>query len=153
MLVWLFVEGLSQRADVAGQVVLLHHGVGPNLLQQFILLQHLSAILDQRQQNLEGFKVEWHNLPVARQDVFDRVHAKRAKLIEWRGLLSLRSVHNFSEVFRITYNFSEVIRQPQRLCIQLPSIYSQPKPANAFEQLCGAEYVRAARTGAPPAFG
>jgi hypothetical protein len=49
-------------------------------------------------------------------------------------LLSLRSVHNFSGVFRTTDNFSEVIRPPQRLRIQLPSIYSQPKPANVFEQ-------------------
>src|SRR5262245_44307740 len=110
-------------------------------------------MLDQRQQNLDGFEVERHILPVPREHVSDRIHAKRTILIEWRGLLSLGSVHNFSGVVRITYNFSEVIRQPQRLCIQLPSIYSQPKPANTFEHPRGAEYVRAARTGAPLAFG
>ena len=69
-------EQLAQRPDVHFEVVLGHHHVGPDAVQQFVLADHAVALLDQGEQQVEGARAELDGRVIGQQLALRRLQAK-----------------------------------------------------------------------------
>src|SRR6185503_20301134 len=74
-------EQLAQVRYVRREVALLNDSLAPDPLHQLVLVQHLSAPLDQRQKSVELLREQLDRLAVAQQEVLLRVQTKGAELV------------------------------------------------------------------------
>ncbi len=61
------LQHLAQSGDVHRKVRLLDEGVGPDLLQQFVLGDEMSAVADEDDEQIEGLARQRDRFPVAQQ--------------------------------------------------------------------------------------
>src|SRR5262245_26706264 len=107
----MFVEDFPQGGDMAGEIVFLHHGIGPNLLHNFVFLHHLPAMPDQKEQQFEGLQADWNDLSLPQQDRLLRINEERAELVETCGGLVLYRFHSYSGTFQVRFkNFSGIFQ-------------------------------------------
>jgi hypothetical protein len=62
-----FPERLAKPAHVETQASLIDHGVGPDLLDQLPLSDHLTGTADEQYQYVQGAPAERDGLPILRQ--------------------------------------------------------------------------------------
>jgi hypothetical protein len=66
---------------VADQVVLLDYRIGPDLPHEIILLDYPPSMTDQKEQYLERFQTERHNLTVPHQHRLFHIREEWTKLV------------------------------------------------------------------------
>ena len=77
---WALIECPAQYRNALRQVVLVHEGVRPDVLQQFVLGDHAARVAHQVQQHIEGAAVQPNLRIVAPQCAVLRVDAKLTEL-------------------------------------------------------------------------
>ena len=81
-------ESFPEQGNILGQIAFLDEGVRPHPLHQVVFFDYVTAMLNQREENVENFGGQGDGFPVAQQHTLDRVQAKAAKLIEMTLLLA-----------------------------------------------------------------
>ncbi len=111
MLVRLLVQRFAQVRDVRRQVPFLNNRVRPDLPHQLVFIEHLAAVLDQRQKCVELLREQFDGRALAEQEAFLRVEAEVAKLVNVLVLLTHRRFHKFQEIPRGISRTSHVLFQ------------------------------------------
>ena len=79
MLVLLFPEDLSQRRNVNRKVVFLNELVFPNHVEQLVFREDFTAVLDQREKQIERFGLQRNCFTVAKKQPAVRIKLEFAK--------------------------------------------------------------------------
>src|SRR5262245_44302089 len=71
-----FTESFSEQVDVLCEIAFFDHTVGPDELYQLFLLQHLSTVLNQRNQRVYGLGRQRQRLAIAQEQAIRYVYAE-----------------------------------------------------------------------------
>ncbi|HET7348597.1 MAG TPA: hypothetical protein VFJ10_14775 [Acidobacteriaceae bacterium] len=78
---WSFPKLPAQQEDVLREIPFFDVAVGPDCLNQYLLADNLSAVLDERQERLEGLEGNRYDAAIDRQNHLLRAEQKRAERI------------------------------------------------------------------------
>src|SRR5262249_45979659 len=73
-----FTESFSEQVDVLCEVAFLDHAVGPDELHQLFFIQHLSTVLNQRDQSVYGLRRQRQRLAITQEQAVRYVYAEGA---------------------------------------------------------------------------
>src|SRR5262247_1957283 len=73
-----FTESFSEQVDVLCEVAFFDHGIGPDELHQLFFIQHLSTVLNQREQRVYGLRRQRERLAITQEQAIRYIYAKWA---------------------------------------------------------------------------
>jgi hypothetical protein len=76
----------AQHENVLAEIGLLHEGVRPDGLQEFLFGDHFAAAAHQHQERVECLRRDGDGPPFAEEDLLVGVHAKRSEFVHDLGI-------------------------------------------------------------------
>src|SRR5215471_12924751 len=74
-------QRLSKKRNILRETTFFNKAVRPKPLHQFFFSKQAPAVFDKRQEHIECFRCERHNLPLPKQQALLRVEAERAEFV------------------------------------------------------------------------
>lgn len=78
----MFAKSFAECRDMAREIVFFDDCIGPDQLEQSVLLDNLAAPLDQDEQNLERFERQYNRNAIATKTARHRIGDDRAECIK-----------------------------------------------------------------------
>jgi hypothetical protein len=95
------IESFSQYRDALGEIVLVHEGIWPDVLQQFILGDDPSGVLDEVKQHVKCATLQGHGAVIAPQRAFQGFNPELTELEYLTHLFEFIAIHNLSVAVRM----------------------------------------------------
>jgi hypothetical protein len=95
------IESFAQYRNALGEIVFVYEGIWPDVLQQFILGDDSSGVLDEIEQHVKRATMQGHGALIASQCALKGINPELTELEYLAHLFEFIAIHNLSVAVRM----------------------------------------------------